>query len=169
MNGRKRIIFLVDCQTLAGLLGGEMGLADDAFRLPCVRMTQCMKQLWDAGWWPKRDCHNYVQWAPRRHNGPADHLANLAMDEADNFTWQEDMNDNEALGNRVAVTSYGGFRGHRVGSNSAFTVWKLSVASQKADPVAFSYAFWRQGRSAFEAEVVPLDRAMRFICDTGIC
>lgn len=164
-KGRKRIMLLVDCQALAGLVAGEMALKDDHFRTTCVRMMRCMHRLWHAGWWPKRDCDNYVQWAPRRHNRPADHLANVAMDEAGDFTWCEDLKIDRASLSRIAVTSDGGFRGKMAGSSSAFIVWKLTVASRTAEPIAMSYAFWRCGRSAFEAEIVALDQALRFICE----
>ena len=69
------------------------------------------------------------------------------------------------LGDRVAITSDGGFRSFSQGSGCAFIVWKLDVCAKRAEPMAFSYEFWRNGRSAFEAEIVALDRAVSYIFD----
>ena len=85
------------------------------------------------------------------------------MDEADGLTWEEGFSD-EALGDRIAVTSDGGFRSQEHGSGCAFIVWWLVVSARQAEPIALSYAFWRHGRSAFEAEIVALDQALGFIC-----
>ena len=168
-DSRKRILFLVDCQALAGLFCGEMTLKDESFRRPCVRIMQSVKELWGSGWWPKRDTDCFVQWAPRRHNGPADHLANVAMDEKSRFQWQEESLRQKALDSRIAVTSDGGFRGRgAAASASAFIVWKLSIATRHAEPIAFSYQYWQQGRSAFEAEIIALDTAIRFVCERCI-
>ena len=79
------------------------------------------------------------------------------------LSWRDDSV--KALGNRIAVTSDSGFRGKTAGSSAAFVVWKLTVAARKADPIAICYEFWRNGRSAFEAEIVALDRALTFICN----
>ena len=64
---------------------------------------------------------------------------------------------------QMIVTSDGGYRGVLKGSASAFIVWALDFQQRRAQPIALSYSFWRNGRSAFEAEIVALDRAVQHV------
>eukprot|EP00973_Karenia_brevis_P010711 1451227-Karenia_brevis.AAC.1 len=105
-SGRRRILFLVDCQALANLANGEVELTDDKYRSSMVRIARHTKTLFDHASWPHRDDVGYVQWTPREYNKPADHLANVALEEKDSQSWIDDSVDWSRL-NQILVTSDG--------------------------------------------------------------
>ena len=155
-----RTVFLVDCQPLASIIGGHMALTDGYLRQPFARMARNLKIVFQSQWWPRRDRCDYVCWAPRRFNASADHLANVALDESGALRWEDDAIA-PGVDAWLVVSSDGGFRGCG-GSAAAWIVWKLHSATKTADPLAMWYTFWRDGRSAFETEVVALDSALEY-------
>ena len=135
-------------------------MRDNYLRPPFVRMARVLHQIWECGWWPRRDTDDFVQCVPRHFNSSADHLANVALDGCESFSWQSDSARTLSETQRIVFTSDGGFRGSLHGSSASWIVWKLDVATKLADVAAFEYVFWRRGRSAFEAEMVALKGAM---------
>ena len=161
--GRQRVLFLADNSTMTDLINGKASLTDDRYREPFVRMVRNLKFLYTRQWWPRKDWSDYVRWVPRRHNSVADHLANIALDTAESFTWFDvNLQTPSKRGHeRIIVASDGGFRGFRAGSSFGWCAWRVvHDDEQSLEMLGFGYKYWTCGSSAFEAEVLGLEHAL---------
>ena len=57
----------------------------------------------------------------------------------------------------------GGYRGYHEGSAAAWAVYEVNADRCDLNLLALEYSFWRHGTSAFQAEVIALDKAVEFI------
>ena len=98
----QRILFLVDCQTAAHLINGAARLMNDSYTPLMRRSCHRLKSLWTCGWMPRRDESNYVAWVPRSSNATADFLANIALQNKEDFVWTSDQTGISGKGRGVA-------------------------------------------------------------------
>ena len=125
------MLFLADCQSVAGVISDKTRLCDDFFRQPYLRMARNIQSIFAKQRWPRQDRDDYVRWVPRRHNAPADHLANVSLDESGDYSWKTDSFADDFRHDQLAVTSDGGFRG-RAGSSAAWIMWKIGRQHEKS-------------------------------------
>ena len=163
-SGRVRVTVLVDNQAVANLLSGSSFLYGDSLRAPFVRMARSLQRMHATGTWPRYDRSPYVSWVPRRFNSVADHLANIALDDKECYSWQIDVKDRPLHHTNLVLASDGGFRRQRKASSCGWALWSLDTIGRQAEMLAFGYSFWTSGKSAFEAEVLGLECALNGFC-----
>ena len=64
----------------------------------------------------------------------------------------------------MVLTSDGGFRSGLAGSSFGWVLWAVDKNTRSYETVAFGYAYWAGGKSAFEAEVLGLEAAFGGLC-----
>jgi len=152
-TGSCRVLFLVDCQTAANLANGIADLTDEDYDPLLRRICRQLRDLWQNGYLPRRDFDDYISWIPRTHNATADFLANVALQDKDQYECSHDIN--ASLSNLI-IMSDGGFRG---GWGSA--AWAIfAVQADHVQLAHFAYRSWSGAKSAFQTEMVALSEAV---------
>ena len=107
---------------------------------------------------PRRDESNYVAWVPRSSNATADFLANIALQNKEDFVWTSDQIG--ISGKNLIVMSDGEFR-NRTGA----LAWVILDASTH-DVLHMQYRYLCEAQSSFQCELMAMDEAIATAYDT---
>eukprot|EP00973_Karenia_brevis_P023709 3267625-Karenia_brevis.AAC.1 len=163
----KCITFQVDCKALADLLCGQAVLDDDSLRPMFVRMARGFARLIDAGWATRSPAAGFVEWAPRKYNVVADHIANVTMDRGQD--WQlirpQSLRESVEAGCNILVCSDGGKR--ETAASAAWIAYACSLTTSseyRFQILGQKGSYLQSCTSAFLAEALALEDAINSIC-----
>ena len=169
-DARIQMEFVVDNATLADLSNGLVPIRHEHYRAPIQRIRLGIKDIFKTVQY-KASFLEPVDWRAREFNTAADHIANYILDQRmDVSRWDEDivMRSREAICG-VQIFSDGGYAARDGGVKSgAAAVVVILIPKNGGVQCAYlgGWAGWylAEARSAFEAEVIALDKAVEMMC-----
>ena len=171
-----QVEFVVDNASLADLANGVLAIKNDFYKAPVHRIRNRIREIFDVVQY-KGLFLEPVDWRPREYNTAADHIANYILDQGrDETSWEERVVlDNLDNIRGLQIFSDGGYaaRGGRNKVGAAAVVIVVIPREGGADNAYIAgWAGWflAHARSAFEAEVIALDKAVELaIKVVGAC
>ena len=157
-DGVRRLQIQVDNQTLADLVNGCAVLKEEEYRPAFIRILRNLAKLVELGWSPRQSHAAMVVWHPRQYNNVADHFANHALEQQK--AWK-DVVKLQGHG-RLKLCSDGGY----TGTCGAAAYALFSMSDEKAELLATGGCYLQTCKSAFEAEVIGLDIALRDLLES---
>ena len=165
--------FAVDSQCVAGLANATLAVHNPMYD-PCVRrIRNGLAKLYTTGWSYKADYMDPVDWRPREWNAGADYLANYALAEkTSGSTLTPDLLQQMFVTTRadkgaVQVFTDGGYTTTGGAYGIQMVAWSERDGMIHRRVAGYLYAYFPDAHSAFQMEVMALDRAVELMCTFG--